>query len=93
MRKVKFKKYIPIEWITDPDNPARKKQKKGTGFFEKEFLDSGLFHQWASNYEEGENNYGNYTVALVELEDGTIVEVTPVNLKFDDKLEASPSSS
>lgn len=87
MRKVKFKKWILLEWIEDPDSPGRKLQKKGTGCFGEEFLNSGLFHQWANNYEEGDENYGNYTVALVELEDGTISEVSPTNLKFDDKLK------
>lgn len=33
----------------------------------------GKFHQWGSNYEEFENGAGNYTVAIVELPDGTVV--------------------
>lgn len=33
----------------------------------------GRFHQWGSNYEEYENGVGNYSVAIVELPDGTIV--------------------
>ena len=33
----------------------------------------GQFHQWGSNYEEFENGAGNYSVAIVELPDGTVV--------------------
>lgn len=35
----------------------------------------GLFHQWANDFEDcGEAGIGNYTVALIELDDGRIVE-------------------
>ena len=54
--------------------------------FENEFISSGLFHKWGNNYEEFENGQGNYAIALVELEDGTVEEVLPKNIKFDDKL-------
>lgn len=33
----------------------------------------GRFHKWGSNYEEFENGGCNYSVAIVELQDGTIV--------------------
>lgn len=33
----------------------------------------GQFHQWGSNYDEFESGAGNYTVAIVELPDGTVV--------------------
>lgn len=33
----------------------------------------GQFHQWGSSYEEFENGAGNYSVAIVELPDGTVV--------------------
>lgn len=54
----------------------------GTNCWEKCFPNEGLFHQWGNAYEEGNENFGNYTVALVEIEDGTIVEVLPGNIKF-----------
>lgn len=50
--------------------------------YEKDFNHNGLFHQWANNYEEFESGAGNYTVALVELSDGTIKEVVPKHIKF-----------
>ena len=39
----------------------------------------GLFHQWGIDFEElGDAGVGNYTTAVVELEDGTI-ETPPAN--------------
>ncbi len=46
----------------------------------------GLFHQWASNYEDcGDAGIGNYTVALVELDDGRVVECLPDTVAFLDR--------
>ncbi len=75
MRKVKFNKYIPRVY-------EGSKAKEGTGCWEKDFPNDGLFHQWGNAYEESEYNFGNYTVALIELQDGTITEVLPRNIKF-----------
>lgn len=54
---------------------------EGTGCFEKEFVNEGMFHAWASDCHEGEN-FGNYTVALVETKGGLIEMVLPFNIKF-----------
>ena len=43
---------------------------------------TGLFHCWGSGYEEFENGPGNYTVAIVELDDGSIEEFLPYLVKF-----------
>lgn len=50
----------------------------------KDFTNEGLFHQWGCSYEEFESGAGNFTVAIVELTDGTIEQVLPSNLKFVD---------
>jgi hypothetical protein len=42
----------------------------------------GLFHQWGSEYEEFETGAGNYSVALIELDDGTIEAFLPQLIKF-----------
>ena len=47
----------------------------------------GDFHQWASAYTEFSSGPGNYTVALVELPGGRIVESLPTDIHF---LEAKP---
>lgn len=79
LRKVMFKKWIPKETIGEG---ALKRTKEGTNCWESDFNHAGLFHQWATSYEEFENGAGNYTVALVETPDGTIETVLPFNLKF-----------
>jgi hypothetical protein len=75
MRKVLFKQWIARVL-------ASGKYVEGTGCWEEDFINEGLFHQWAVKYDEFESGPGNYTVALVEISDGTIVEVLPFNLKF-----------
>lgn len=42
----------------------------------------GMFHQWGVDFEEFDSGPGNYTVAIVELDDGTIVTPTTTNIKF-----------
>lgn len=81
LRKVMFKKWIPRETIGEG---ALKRQKEGTNCWESDFNHAGLFHQWAASYEEFENGAGNFTVAIVELPDGTIEQVLPSNVKFVD---------
>ncbi|MPM68869.1 hypothetical protein SDC9_115804 [bioreactor metagenome] len=42
----------------------------------------GLFHCWGSEFEEFENGPGNYTVAIIEMSDGTIKTAGPSELQF-----------
>lgn len=79
MKKVKYKKWIPLVYIGDG---AFKRILENTNCWESDYFNDGLFHQWANSYEEFESGPGNYTIALVEIEDGTIVEVLPCNIKF-----------
>jgi hypothetical protein len=79
MRKVIFKKWIPARYEAGKSKPV-----DGTNCWEENFLNVGVFHQWANAYEESSEGFGNYTVALVEVPDGTIVEVLPSNIKFID---------
>ena len=86
MRIVKFKKWIPAirEQIENGIFGKEWKIKTGTNCWEDEFPHVGVFHQWANKYEESTEGFGNYTVGLVELPDGTIEEVLPQNIKFID---------
>jgi len=43
---------------------------------------NGVFHQWGAGYEEFETGPGNFTVAIVEMEDGEIKEFMPTDIKF-----------
>jgi hypothetical protein len=85
MKKVLFKKWIPAEW-SDKANSVNcsttHRQIEGTNCWQDDFINHGRFHQWANAYEESSAGFGNYTVALVELSDGTITEVLPSNIKF-----------
>ena len=74
MRKVLYKKWHPA---TYKDNRVDK-----TAHWDPEFIHQGLFHQWASGYEEFESGPGNYTYAIVENADGTIDKVDPIHIKF-----------
>ena len=42
----------------------------------------GLFHQWGSDYDEYQDGPGNFTVAIVEMPDGTVKSVNPSEIKF-----------
>ena len=82
MRKVLFKKWIPR---VEEKTSFGTKTKQGTACWEEDFVNEGLFHQWANACEESDAGFGNYTIALVEIADGTIIEVLPQQLKFTDK--------
>lgn len=75
MRKVLFKTWIPAEFSKSGKVP-------NTGCWSKDYIGTGLFHQWGNSCTESEEGFGNFTVALVELPDGTITEVFPCNIKF-----------
>ena len=77
-RKILFKKWVPIRWADD----AAHKRIAGTGCWEEEYTQAGLFHEWGSDYETLEDGVGNYTIAIIELPNGEIVEILPSNIKF-----------
>lgn len=80
MRPILFKKWIPK--ITIKTGQSTTEAKSGTNQWESDFINEGVFHGWYNAYEEFDTGAGNYTVALVEIADGTILEVLPSNLKF-----------
>lgn len=47
-----------------------------------EEIGEGKFHCWGSDYEENDSGPGNYTVAIVELPDGSIITPQPSEIKF-----------
>jgi len=79
MKKVLFKKWI--KGVSQPTDLGHK-FIEGTNCWEADFKHEGLFHQWAAAYEESSEGFGNYTVALVEMPNGTIEQVLPSNIKF-----------
>ncbi|MBU2644480.1 hypothetical protein KKI24_07195 [bacterium] len=51
------------------------KRVEGEAHYEKVKSGVGLFHQWGMDYEEFESGPGNYSTAIVEMEDGTVQNV------------------
>ncbi|MBX8528519.1 hypothetical protein K5D32_02530 [Pseudomonas cichorii] len=51
---------------------------------EKQDAGAGKFHGWGVEYEEFENGPGNYTVAIVEMPDGSIQTLMPFLIRFLD---------
>jgi len=87
MRKVLFKKFIPAEWKV-AEGKGYSEKVKGTGCYEPDFINEGLFHEWGVSCEESDSGYGNSTIALIETEDGIIYSVYPQFVKFIDKIPA-----
>jgi len=44
----------------------------------------GRFHGWGVEYEEFENGPGNYTVAIIEMPDGSVQTLAPFLVRFLD---------
>ena len=45
-------------------------------------VETAKFHCWGSDFKELENGVGNYTSAIVELDDGRVVRVSPRSIRF-----------
>lgn len=75
LRKVKFNKWIP-------EKREAGRSLEGTGCYQKDYPNSGLFHKWGVATIEGTEAFGNYSVALVEVEGGKIEELLPSQIVF-----------
>ena len=60
-----------------------------TGWERGDEIGNGQFHQWGSDYEEFETGPGNYTTAIIEMDDGEILTPFPGMIRFDDVEETS----
>jgi hypothetical protein len=63
-------------WKTETD--------KGRSYNKKVFSFNAKFHQFGVGYEEFEGGPGNYSTAIVELEDGSIQNVDVEMVEFKD---------
>jgi len=50
-----------------------------------DWRNEGFFHHWGLSYEELREGIGNFSVALIEDEDGEIHTILPEHLIFIDK--------
>jgi hypothetical protein len=80
-RKVLFKKWIPKVIEKKPGNTFDS-VKEGTGKMEDDFTHEGIFHKWGSEVEDTGEQIASFTVAIVELPDGTVQTILPQNIKF-----------
>ncbi len=56
---------------------------KSTIYWELEEQGEAYFHQWGSDYAEGpEGSCGNYTTAIIELDDGQIKNIPAEHIRF-----------
>lgn len=56
---------------------------RGSGYpFISEVIGTGIFHGWGHAYEEFESGPGNYTIALVEMSDGSVLTPNPHEIMF-----------
>lgn len=76
MRKVTFKEWTPPKYGNASGIPTVR------GHYSEEYTGIGYFHQWGVSWEEVGNNTVNYTIGIIELEDGTIQEIPAFNIKF-----------
>lgn len=53
----------------------------------------GNFHEWGVDFEEFETGPGNYTVAIVEMEDGSVLKVDPELIRFVEPNKSPPSDA
>lgn len=76
------------EWHREPNTGTH-------GFvaapYEKRAVGIGTFVQYGTDYQEMDHGTGNFTTAIVEMKDGTVVNVQVELIKFD-KEKAEPLS-
>jgi hypothetical protein len=60
--------------------------EKQKGFY-SDYIHPGIFHQWGLAVIESTDSINSYSIALVEMGDGTIVQVLPEHIKFIQKEE------
>ena len=86
MRKILFKKWIPVEYSYREKGTfcETKTRIQGTGCYSNDFTEEGLFHQWINSSEEGNVGVIIYPIAIVELKNGEIIELPTNAVKFTD---------
>jgi len=56
----------------------------GQAHFDKVVVGNGAFHQFGCYYEEFENGPGNYSTAIVEMQDGSVKNIPVELIVFND---------
>lgn len=94
MRKILLKRFIPTVWVhaisgcevKQPRQPALTldwTKKPSTGMYEENYSEGEYyFHMWSIQTEQVGHELAKFTMALVEMPDGTMTEVMPDKIKF-----------
>ncbi len=90
MREVIYSEYVAKVEYNDgaienaPKNDLASSNQSGfrRKFSELEEKGEALFHEWGCGYEEFELGAGNFSTAIIELEDGTVKNVPAEYIKF-----------
>ena len=69
------RKVIVYEW----------QRVKGTTHSEKVQIGTGVFHQFGVDYQEFDSGPGNFSTAIVEMPDGSVMNVCVEMIVFTDK--------
>ena len=59
--------------------------KRVEGKLQKFLAGEGVFHKWGVEFEEFESGPGNYSTAIIELDDGTVKNIPVELIKFISK--------
>jgi len=81
MKRVMYSEHV--KKTREPSNSALPDEPyKSKTYWELEEQGEAYFHQWGSNYEEFESGAGNYTTAIIELDDGQIKNIPAEHIRF-----------
>lgn len=76
-----------LEGVARNDEPVKTLRPCRATLYEKGQAKEviGRFHMWGSNYEEFDNGPGNFTTAIIELDDGRVVICPAETVRFCDR--------
>jgi hypothetical protein len=80
-------KYYKKEWVPSTYHDGTTSKIKVMGHYENKLAGEAFFHCWGCGYDELDNGNdgscaGNYTVAILELDDGKVIDVVPDCVQF-----------
>jgi len=69
------------------------KRKKNQLLYEKVFIGEAVFHQFGCGYQEFETGPGNFSTAIVEMENGEVKNIPVEMIEFVDRIEKATITS
>ena len=87
IKEIYHRKVWAITAYNDPNQPSLNREAvPGKDAWQERITihEHAQFHQWGVDYEENEGANGNYTTAIVELPDGSIITPLANLIQFTD---------